>query len=66
MGPYTGEDHAKRGLVVLEPHLMRAYVDPVVCLAERSDLGEGRKKRARVLEEYDVTGPIAAMPMRSV
>ena len=48
MGSYTSEEHAKRGLVVREPHLNRAYADPAVRLAEHQDTDEGRKKRARV------------------
>lgn len=64
LGPYTGEEHAKRGLVVRESRLNRAYL--VVLLAEHLDPDEGRKKQGQVPEELDAPGPIDVRPLRSV
>lgn len=66
LGPYTGEEHAKWGLVVRETHLNRAYTDPAFRLAERSDPDEGRKKRAHGPEELDSLGLIDVRPLRSI
>lgn len=64
LGPYTGDEHARRGVVVREPRLNRAY-DGSVVLPERADPDEGKRKRARAAE-VEVAGPIAAPPLRSV
>lgn len=66
MGLYTDEEHAKRMLVVHEPRLNLAYLDPAVRLAEQQDRDEGRKKRAHAPEEGDARGSIAAVPLRAV
>lgn len=66
MGLYTSEEHAKRELVVREPHLNRAYAYLVFCLAEHLDPDGGRKKWTRVPEECDVMGLIAVRPLRSI
>lgn len=66
MGPYTAEEHMKRGLVVCEPCLNRVYKDSEVRLLERLDPDEGKKKRVCALEECDVTGPIPTVPLRFV
>ena len=64
MGPYTADEHGRRGVVVREARLNRAY-DASVHLPERVDPDEGKKKRARA-PEVEVAGPIAAPPLRSV
>lgn len=65
LGPYTCEEHAKRGLVVRKAHLNWAYLDPMIRLAERLGPDEGRRKHAHV-PECDGTGPIAAMPLCAI
>lgn len=66
LGPYSSEEHAKRALVVREPRLNRAYLDPEVRLAERQDPDEGWKKQACVPDEGDAGEPIDAVPLRAV
>lgn len=62
LGPYTPEEHARRGLIVREGRLNRAY-DGSVRLLERAD-PDGKKKRARPVE-VEGTGPIAVSPLNS-
>ena len=64
LGPYTADEHGRRGVVVREARLNRAY-DASVHLPERVDPDEGKKKRVRA-PEVEVAGPIAAPPLRSV
>ena len=64
LGPYTGDEHARRLVVVREPRLNRTY-DASVSFPERADPDAGKKKRARV-PEVELSGPIAAPPLRSV
>ena len=66
LGPYTAEEHAKRGQVVREPRLNRAYADPSVRLAERPDPDAGKKKRVRGHDELETLGPIRVVPLRAV
>lgn len=66
MGPYTGEEHVKRRLVVREACLNHTYVDPTVYLVERPDLDKGRRKRGRVREECNGAELITAMPLHDV
>lgn len=61
LGPYIGEEHAKRGLV-REPRLNRAYIDPAVPLAECPAPDEWRKKQSRVPGELGIPGPIDKGP----
>lgn len=63
---YTSEEHAKRGFVVCELRLNRAYVDPAVRLSECSDPEEGMKKWTHAPKEHDVVGPITVMPLHLV
>lgn len=53
-------------MVVREPCLNRAYVDPAIRLGECPDPDAGKKKRARMLEELEVPGPISVVPLRAV
>ena len=64
LGPYTGEEHGRRGLVVRDARVNRVY-DASVRLAERPDPDEGKKKRARAAD-VDARGPIAVAPLRAV
>ena len=64
LGPYMGEEHRRRLVVVREPRLNRAY-DASVHLQERADPDVGKNKRART-PEAEVAGPIAVAPLRSV
>ena len=66
LGPYTGEEHAKRGQVVREPRLNRAYADPSVRLVERPDPDAGKKKRVRGPDELETLGPIRVAPLRAI
>lgn len=66
LGPYTGEEHVKRGIVVREPSVNRAYMDPVVRLVERANPDAGKKKRVRGLEELEGHRPISAVPLWAV
>lgn len=66
LGPYTDKEHAKRGLVVHESRLNRAYADQAIRLAEHADPDEGKKKQTHVPEELDAPGPIAAWPLRAI
>ena len=63
LGPYTGEEHARRGVVERDARLNRAH-DASVRLAERPDPDEGKKKRPRAAE-VEVRGPIAVVPLRT-
>lgn len=65
LGPYTGEEHAKRGLVVWEPCLNHTYTDQMIHLMECPDIDEGRRKRARVPDDGDAARPIVVMPLRA-
>lgn len=56
LGLYLGEEHAKCRLVVREPRLNRAYVNPDVCLTERQDPNEGMKKRVGLPKGGDAGG----------
>ena len=64
LGPYTGDEHARRRVVVRDPRLNRAY-DASVSLPERADPDAGKKKRARA-PELEVGGPIPAPPLWAV
>ena len=64
LGPYTADEHGRRGVVVREARLNRAY-NASVQLPERVDPDDGKKKRVRAAEVEGV-GPIAAPPLRSV
>lgn len=63
LGLYTGEEHARRRVVVRDARLNQAY-DSSVRLAECPDLDEGEKKRT-CMTEVEVRGPIAVMPLRT-
>lgn len=54
------------GLIVREPCLNRAFVDPAVPLAERPNPNAWKKKRTRVPEELEALGPINVVPLRAV
>lgn len=49
-----------------EPRVNRAYVDPVVCLAEHPNPNAGRKKWVRGLEELEGPGLINAVPLQVI
>lgn len=66
LGPYTREEHAKQGLVVREPRVNWAYVDPAVRLVERPNPDVGKKKWVRGPKELEGHGPISAVPLRVV
>lgn len=63
LGPYTGEEHGRRGVVVRDARLNRAY-GASVRLAERTDPDEGKKKHGRAAD-VDVRGPIVVVPLRA-
>ena len=62
LGPYTGDEHSKRIMVVRDARLNRAY-DASVRLAERVDPDAGKRKRSHVLEATG-TGPLVVAPLR--
>lgn len=66
LGPYIGEEHTRQGLVVREPRLNRAFVDPAVRLVERPDPDIGKKNWVRVPEELEAQGLISVVPLRAV
>lgn len=63
-GSYTGEEHSRRGLVVREGRLNRAYAASVR-LSERPDPDAKKKKRVRKVE-VDGTRPILVTPLSVV
>lgn len=64
LGPYTGEEHSRRHLVVRDRRLNRAY-NASVNLPKRVDPDAGKKKRSRV-PEVELGGPIAVKPLCAV
>lgn len=66
LGPYIGEEHAKWGLVVREARVNRVYMDPLVCLVERSDPDAGKRKQVHGPEDLEGQGPINEMPLRAI